>query len=316
MKDQHHNRLLLMLPVLLALGSGLNAQESEQELSADLSSERVTDAFQENFFEGMKQAAIENYDRAVEYLLKVPGGEEVAVVQFELARNYRKLNRYDRAEEHILRAVHMKPDNEWYWDELLSTFSPLGRAGWSSLRLEFPDLGDVDAAALIRAYTRKKMYGDALSALKIVGDQVLKKKLNDFISRKRGVGSSAQTEEPEEPSATGNTKADAGTVEEYRSLLDRLERQSDWQGVERTARKANREFPLQTDFAVYLGRALNQKQAYREARSVLEEARAYLIEETDPAARRLLEALLQAYVGLGDTRSAAGIEKILKPKSP
>lgn len=62
----------------------------------------MTDEFQENFFEGLKQKAIENHELALAALNKAEkvasNPEEKAVVYFEMGKNYAALKVYDEAE--------------------------------------------------------------------------------------------------------------------------------------------------------------------------------------------------------------------------
>lgn len=62
----------------------------------------VSDAFQENFFEALKQKGIENYELAIAALNKAEGvaktPENKAVVHFELAKNYAQLKIFEQAE--------------------------------------------------------------------------------------------------------------------------------------------------------------------------------------------------------------------------
>ena len=79
----------------------------------------VEDAFQESFFEALKQRAIENYDRAVEALLKCEDiDRRSAVVYYELGLNYSQLQNFGEAEEAFKKAVRLEPENEWYNDAL------------------------------------------------------------------------------------------------------------------------------------------------------------------------------------------------------
>lgn len=81
------------------------AQEIEiQEPTDDLGN--VTDAFQEHFFEGLKQKGIENYELALNALKLAERAakqdpELEAAVYFEVAKNLTKLKRYDEAEENF-----------------------------------------------------------------------------------------------------------------------------------------------------------------------------------------------------------------------
>ncbi len=65
----------------------------------------VTDAFQENFFEALKQKAIENYELALSALNKAEKAakseENKAVVYFEMGKNHTYLKEYAQAEENF-----------------------------------------------------------------------------------------------------------------------------------------------------------------------------------------------------------------------
>ncbi|MEZ4795117.1 MAG: hypothetical protein R2773_06535, partial [Flavobacteriaceae bacterium] len=66
----------------------------------------VSDAFQEYFFEGLKQKGIENYELALAALQSAEKAakeqpEQLAVVHFEMAKNYVKLKQYDLAEQNL-----------------------------------------------------------------------------------------------------------------------------------------------------------------------------------------------------------------------
>ncbi len=65
----------------------------------------VTDAFQENFFEALKQKAIENYELALTALNKAEKAakseENKAVVYFEMGKNHAYLKEYAQAEENF-----------------------------------------------------------------------------------------------------------------------------------------------------------------------------------------------------------------------
>lgn len=310
--------LVLLFIVLLAV-TGLYAQVEEDEgLPADLTDERVSDAFQENFFAALREAAIENYDRAIEFLERIPEADTRAVVQYELAKNQRELRRLDLASRHIRRALALEPANEWYWHELLTIYSKLGKANWSTIRSDIPDLEDGARAAAVRAFVRRNNYSVAEGIVSEIGDMRLREELRELVARKRDLTRpDAVTSEPDrEPAAERTQQKDPDTVEEYRSGLEALQESGDYSRMEALALKAMKEYPLQTSFAVFYARALNQKREYGQARDVLEEARAFLIDETDEQGRSLLGALLDAYRGLGDNRSATKIEAILNRKSP
>jgi len=74
----------------------------------------VDDAFQEYFFEGLKQKGIENYELALEALnlAEKATNSEVnkAVVYFEMAKNFTYLKNFDRAEENYKKVLTSQGD--------------------------------------------------------------------------------------------------------------------------------------------------------------------------------------------------------------
>ncbi len=94
---------------------GLFAQEEQNSLQGinedDLGN--VTDEFQENFFEALKQKGIENYEKAISALEKcLETDSEKAVVYFELGKNYKALEEFDRAIENYEKAHELAPEKE------------------------------------------------------------------------------------------------------------------------------------------------------------------------------------------------------------
>lgn len=70
----------------------------------------VSDAFQENFFEALKQKSIENYELALIALEKAilaakKDPVNIAVVNFEMGKNLAKLKRYDEAETKYMQVL-------------------------------------------------------------------------------------------------------------------------------------------------------------------------------------------------------------------
>lgn len=74
----------------------------------------VTDAFQENFFEALKQKAIENYELALSALNKAEKAakspENKAVVYFEMGKNHTYLKEYALAEENYNKVLKSQGD--------------------------------------------------------------------------------------------------------------------------------------------------------------------------------------------------------------
>jgi tetratricopeptide (TPR) repeat protein len=105
-------RLTIILITLLILVSFQVRSQNEEEATDDLGN--VSDAFQEHFFEALKQKGIENYDLAIKALKKAERAakdhpENSAVIHFEMGKNYVKLKDYDLAEDNYNKVLE--------WDE-------------------------------------------------------------------------------------------------------------------------------------------------------------------------------------------------------
>ena len=75
--------------------------------------EDVSDDFQENFFEALKQKGIQNYDRAILALNKCIQMEpDRDFLYFERAKNFTARKEYDRAEEDLEKSLSLKPNRE------------------------------------------------------------------------------------------------------------------------------------------------------------------------------------------------------------
>ncbi len=87
----------------------------------------VQDMFQEHFFEALKQNGIENYQRAVDALLKCEKlNNSITVIYYELGKNYIALKNYGAAEDALKKAVSKEPENEWYLDQLYEVYNLQG----------------------------------------------------------------------------------------------------------------------------------------------------------------------------------------------
>lgn len=87
--------------------------ETEEEATDDLGN--VSDAFQDHFFEALKQKGIENYELALEALKKAEKAakkdpKQEAVVYFEMGKNQTYLKQYDEAEENFNKVLKTEGD--------------------------------------------------------------------------------------------------------------------------------------------------------------------------------------------------------------
>ncbi|WP_425076458.1 tetratricopeptide repeat protein [Psychroserpens sp. S379A] len=81
------------------------------------------DAYQEHFFEALKQKGIENYQRSVDELLKcIKIDDSDPTLFFELGKNYKMLKNFGAAEDALKEATSKSPENEWFLDELYDVY--------------------------------------------------------------------------------------------------------------------------------------------------------------------------------------------------
>ncbi|MFK7781179.1 tetratricopeptide repeat protein [Psychroserpens sp.] len=125
------------------------------------------DAYQEHFFEALKQKGIENYDRSVKSLLKcIKINDTDPTLFFELGKNYKMLKNFGAAEDALKEAISKSPENEWFLDELYDVYmqqNDLDKALKTVKQLVkfHPDYKQ-DLASL---YIEAKKYNNALNIL-------------------------------------------------------------------------------------------------------------------------------------------------------
>ena len=127
----------------------------------------VEDAFQEYFFEALKQKGIENYQKSADALLKcIDINASNPVLYYELGKNYMQLKNFGAAEDAFKEAVSRDPENEWFLDELYGVYiqqEDMNKALKTVKQLVkfHPDYKQ-DLASL---YIRLEKYDDALEIL-------------------------------------------------------------------------------------------------------------------------------------------------------
>ncbi|TDQ32738.1 tetratricopeptide repeat protein [Zeaxanthinibacter enoshimensis] len=284
--------------VLMVLGMFLfpwnnYGQEPEQE-SAALSLELYTDAFQESFFEGLKQKGIGNYDKAVKAFLECqemqPG---MAVVDHELARLYLEQNAFVQAKEAALAAVSGEPGNPWYIQTLVRVQAQQGlsvallkdRLPWSD-----PDFKEKLALALYR----EGQFRESLEILQGLRNSefraLLQRQLEDSLSL--GVPG-----EIEEEAVEDNPQQQS--INELNKLIET----SGFIQLESAAAEHLESYPANPFFYYAYGLALQRNGKNKEAIGVLEEGLDYLLD--DPKLEvKFFRELASAYQAVGDSVKA------------
>jgi len=146
----------------------LNYAQVDFNMRPDDDLGNVEDEFQELFFEALKQQGIENYQLAVDALLKcINLKSSEAAVYYELGKNYNKLKNFGAAEDALKKAISKEPENEWYLDELYNVYiqqDDINKAIKTVKQLVkyHPEDYKQDLAAL---YIKDKDYKNALEVL-------------------------------------------------------------------------------------------------------------------------------------------------------
>ena len=86
------------------------AQTEPEDIAID------SDAFQDHFYEALKQKGIENYDKAIESLEKcIELQPNNATLFFELGKNYYSQKKYKDAYDNFEKATQIDPKSRWAW---------------------------------------------------------------------------------------------------------------------------------------------------------------------------------------------------------
>ncbi|GEP50067.1 cytochrome c biosynthesis protein [Flavobacterium noncentrifugens] len=102
--------ILAVLIGMLCVPISLSAQKEPDDIALN------NDAFQDAFYESLKQKGIENYDKAITALEKCQKLEpNNATVFFELGKNYLAQRDYKRAYDSFEQATKIDPKNKWFW---------------------------------------------------------------------------------------------------------------------------------------------------------------------------------------------------------
>ncbi len=104
------NIFLALLLGMFFIPISLLAQGEPEDIAID------SDAFQDHFYEAIKQKGIENYDKAIESLEKCIAIEpNNATLYFELGRNYALQKKYKEAYDNYEKVTQIDPKNRWAW---------------------------------------------------------------------------------------------------------------------------------------------------------------------------------------------------------
>jgi tetratricopeptide (TPR) repeat protein len=280
-----------------ALSYAQEENEIRVEESAEVFLEEYSDDFQENFFEALKQKGIQNYDRAINFLLECKRLQpENKVVAYELAKSYHLDKKNILAQEYAIEALNSEPENYWYLHTLNTIVGKQGNT-MSSLENLIPYNNAVLKENLAQIYFKDGKLEAALAVLKTLESSknrmALEQKINDSLQKK---DANKQT-----VSYTATVRNNTpNSIENYKMRIKGLMKMNGGNlGLVQLTEEALESYPSQPYFYYASGYALNRNKKHRDAIEVLEAALDYLINDI-ALANKIYKELSDAYSAINN----------------
>lgn len=299
-------RGIILVLFLVLLIQGYTAYAQEISPNASVFTEEYTDEFQENFFEALKQYAIENYEKAITALEECKKLKpDYAIIDFELSKNYLKLRQYFKAEDYMLKALKAEPDNVWYLDGLFTVYEAQNNTRKAiEVATQLADKNVKYKENLILLYTRDGNYDKAIELLDELNIElgITTRRRNQRIRILAMKSYDSQLEEAEENNRNKEVSIE-NPLETIKSDIEELTKALDYKSIEKLTDEALETYPAQAEFYFANGRAKNKLKKYKDAISSLEMALEFLIDNTG-LENQIYEELILAYTALGNTKKA------------
>ncbi|WP_318343211.1 tetratricopeptide repeat protein [Flagellimonas baculiformis] len=272
---------------------------AQEEESAEVYLEEYTDEFQENFFEGLKQKGIQNYDRAIDLFLKCKQLQpDNSVVDYELAKAYLQDKKYIQAQQYAIEALLSEPTDYWYLDNLLTILDKQG-SPWASIKEQIPYGNNKLRENMAVSFFKMKKYEEALAVLKEIDNAALTseltRKINDSIQK--------SIQKPATPIEEKQIADKNDPVTALRTQIEELLSRSDYKGMLAVSKEALDSYPLQPYFYFAYGTALNNTGDSNKAIEVLESGLDYLLDD-EALESSIFRELSKAYTKIGNTKKA------------
>ncbi len=264
--------------------------------SAEVMLEAYTDEFQECFFEALKQKGIENYDKAINQLLKCREfASDQTVVDHELAKAYLASKQYMNAQEYAVLALNSEPENPWFLNTLLDVLKGQGRPLellGNSIPIDNPGL----RKNLALRYFERGEYIRAQQVLQGLTQDIfteqLARKIADSLYKQQATSA-----------ATESTKLPENPLDRLRMELEDLQGEEQFAAMESQAAEALERYPTQPVLYYFYGLALNKNGKPAEASGILETALEFLFDDGE-LQEKIYRELVAVYTALGNTSKA------------
>ena len=290
------------LLVWLVLGASILMQydtyAQEEQESADVYLEEYTDEFQENFFEALKQKGIQNYDRAVDLLLKCKQLEpDNSVVDYELAKAYMLDKKYVQAQDYAVAALLSEPTDYWYLDNLLTILDKQG-SPMESIKERIPYQNKKLQQNMAVSLFKMKKYGEASKVLDDLESSQLKSNLKEKIS-----DSLQKDKQPDAAPIVENRANPDKPLAQQKAQMEQLIAASNFKKLLNDSQEALDAYPLQPYFYYAYGTALNNTGNPNKGVEVLESGLDYLLDD-DGLKNKIYRQLSEGYSKIGNTQKA------------
>ncbi len=292
--------ILILSGILFTIPECVHAQEEE---SAEISLEENIDEFQEHFFEALKQRGIENYDRAIDELLKCKKIDDNASVAFELGKNYYSQKDYDQAKESFQSAVNKKPQNQWYLLGLFNTQVKLNeRDDAFATGKKIIYLNPKFREDVAKLHINRQEYKKALKQLeklqKEAGLTPTAARMKEMLEKRM------EKKQPSEDVADVIKQTPKPRVRGDGKILDQIKdalQTKSYQAAIRLAKNGLSDFPSQPKLYLYNAKALNALNEYKKAIEMLEIGLDYIIDDA-PLEKEFYQTFIVAYKKMGNAK--------------
>lgn len=309
-------RLLnLIFGGLLIISSGSYAQNnnSSEEESAAVFLDEYSDAFQEKFFEALKQKGIENDDKAIAFLLECKQiNPEKKVVDFELAKLYLKTKQLDLAKEYALNALNAEPENFWYLHTLVAILNLQGSTLNEIASQINEDTFDTLSFQqnLVLVYYEMENYKEALEILNRLKPSTFTENIHAKI--KSSLEKSTATVTLTRIPVQEDYVEENGTINYFKTSIAALISAQQYGELETLSKEALDNYPAQPYFYYARGLALNKSGNPTKAIQILEESLDYMLDDI-PLKNDIYKELVAAYSALNNLEKANEYQKKINP---
>ena len=298
--------IFILSGILFTIPEFVHAQEEE---SAEISLEENIDEFQEHFFEALKQRGIENFDRAIDELLKCKKIDDNASVSFELGKNYYSQKEFDLARESFQSAVTKRPQNEWYLKGLFNSQIKLNeRDDALKTGKKIVSLNPKFREDIAKVHINRQEYDKALKELKKMQKEAgltptaarMKEMLEKRIEKQPSDKVADVIDQTPKPRVRGDGKI-------LDQIKDALQTKS-YVAANRLAETGLRDFPSQPKLYLYNAKALNALNEYKKAIEMLEIGLDYIIDDVS-LEKEFYQAFVIAYKKIGNSKKEKYYQK-------